>query len=529
MNKIVLLIALIIVVGEVRAQKSYDTSEIINQTDRLEIEMTDDDYDFTVISGEENGLMLVTETTKTVPEGLEWVLQGVDTSLNINWRMNLVTPFGSYFKGYEYADDHYYLLYGTSEYRREDMSVYQIDANTQDTSKFEINTVFPIDLTYFEVVGNTLVFGGYAFYKPVIMLYDMNTRKPKVLPGIYNNFSEILDVVPDDEMQIFTVIMTERMPSKLYTVSIKSYTSNGTLIQNRNLNPGDDKSLLDGASTTFLDGYQYVVGTYARRKSEFSRGLYVSRLKNGIQEYVRYHNYADLSNFFSYMSEKRESRIKKRIAKRKQLGKKLRFNYRLMVHDVIERENEYILVGEAYYPRYRSNSTAYGRPYSSYSSRYATSSSGYMPNSFNPYFIGYRYTHAVVVGFSKSGEILWDNSFEINDVQTPVLREFVNVTVDDRDDKIVLLYLYDNTIRSKIIKGNEIIEGLTINPVKLSNENQEAKSVNKEMEGLENWYANKLYGYGKQKIRNPADKSFRSTREIFYINKIEYEQNVGFQ
>ncbi|MCR9253267.1 MAG: hypothetical protein NXI20_22835 [bacterium] len=525
MKQVLIIILTVASTNFLMAQKKreMDTSQVINQTNRLEIEINDEDYDFTVIPGEEKGLMLVTETTRTTSDGLQWMLQGIDTALNIQWKKSLVTPFGSYFKGYEYSDNNYYLLYGTSEYRREDLTMWRIDADTQDTSRHQINTVFPIDLKYFEIVGNTAIFGGYAFYKPVIMLYDMNTKRPKVLPGIYNNFSEILDVVPNDDMRIFTVIMTERMPNKLNTVSIKSYTADGTLIQNRNLLPGEDKSLLDGASTTFLSGYQYVAGTYSRKKSEFSRGLYLSRLKNGIQEFIKFHNYGDLNNFFSYMSERREKRVKERIERRKSLGKKIKFNYRLMVHDIIERENEYILVGEAYYPRYRSTSSTYGRSVAGFGGF------GGVPNSFNPYFIGYRYTHAVVVGFSKSGDIIWDNSFEINDVQTPVLREFVNVTVDEDGDKIVLLYLYDNTIRSKIIQGDKILEGITFNPVKLSFESDEARSTDKEVEGLEKWYDNKLFGYGKQKIKNLKDKDVKLNRRIFYINKIEYEKGLSFQ
>lgn len=223
------------------------------------------------------------------------------------------------------------------------------------------------------------------------------------------------------------------------------------------------------------------------------------------------------------MSERREKRVKERIERRKSLGKKIKFNYRLMVHDIIERENEYILVGEAYYPRYRSTSSTYGRSVAGFGGF------GGVPNSFNPYFIGYRYTHAVVVGFSKSGDIIWDNSFEINDVQTPVLREFVNVTVDEDGDKIVLLYLYDNTIRSKIIQGDKILEGITFNPVKLSFESDEARSTDKEVEGLEKWYDNKLFGYGKQKIKNLKDKDVKLNRRIFYINKIEYEKGLSFQ
>jgi len=489
MRKIVVIISLNFVLISAFAQKA-DTSAIIKQTGRLEIELSDDYQDFTVISGEEDGLMIVSD-------------QGEE-----------------YFKGYEYSEGDFYLLFGKQEFRQEELSVIKYSAATGDTTTYNINTVFPIDLEYFEILGNTMIFGGYAFYKPVIMLFNTENKLPKVLPGVYNNSASILDIVPNEKLGVFSLIMSERLPSKQGTVTIKSYTSDGTPIQDRILNPGTEKSLLDAASTTFLSGYQYVAGTYAQRKTDYSRGLYLARLKNGIQESVTYHNYGNLENFFVHFSDKREKRVKERIKRRKALGKRIKFNYRLAIHDIIEQDDQYIMIGEAYYPRYRSNSDFNsGFRYAGFGTARG------IPNSFNPYFIGYKYTHAVVVAFDKLGNVIWDNSFEINDVLTPTLKEYVKVKVDRGSEKIVLIYAYDNLIQSKVIEKGQIVEGKTINPIKLTYDFDKAKSTSKETEGVENWYDNTFFAFGKQRIKNSVNAGVRGSRKIFYINKIEYEKS----
>ena len=105
-----------------------------------------------------------------------------------------------------------------------------------------------------------------------------------------------------------------------------------------------------------------------------------------------------------------------------------------------------------------------------------------------------------MVAFDKAGNIIWDNSFEINDVLTPYLKEYVKVKVDKESKKTILIYLYNNLIKSKVIDHEKIVEGKTINPVKLTYEADKAKSTDKRMDGLEDWYGETLCAYGKQRI-----------------------------
>jgi hypothetical protein len=505
-NWSVLLLFLVFVASAQRKNKP-DTSSIISQPDRIEFEMDDFGMDFSVIGGEETGVLVVQETESRTKDGYNWLFHGVDTTLSKKWTRILAIPFGHYMIGYEYYAGKYYLLFNSDSYRNEEMVLYEFDGQDGEHRKFEINTVFPIQLTFFEIIEDNVVFAGFTNYRPVLLTYNLSDEKPKVVPGFYDNNSEILDIIIDDDAGMFTVVQQERMDNRKFTISVKSFTSSGELIQTNTLIPKERKSLVDGTSTMFLGGFQYVAGTYSKNASQYSRGLYLSKFVNGRQQFIKYHEYADLTNFFGYMNERREQRIKDRIERKARKGKKPNFSYRLLAHDIIQRDGEYLMIAEAYYPRYSNYSSAPGYGWSSFS-------------RFNPSFMGYKYTHAVVVAFDRNGNILWDNSFSIDDVESFSLDEIV--VVSNYGDKIVLMYLEDNTIRSKVIKGNQILEGKSISPVRLSYDEDEVRNRNPEVEGLKWWYDRTMYAYGEQRIRNGAGTGGRYYRRVFYINKIQY-------
>lgn len=502
-----LCLGFIAISGFSQRKKDRDTSDYIYQPNRVEFEVSDFDLDFQIISGEDEGLLVVVETNDRSGGGYNWKFHYLDTLLKVQWTRIYKIDFEHNLAGYEYSDGKFYLLFNTSLYRNEDLLLLEVDSKESTFKEIEINTVFPIQLSFFEVVGDNVIFAGYTNFRPVLLRFNINDERPQVVPGFYDNKSDILDVVIDDEAEMFSVIQSEKMDNKKFTIRAKTFTSTADLIQNNAIEPGDRKNLIDGASTLFYGGFQYVAGTYSKKASQYSRGLYLSKFINGRQQFIKYHEYAKLDNFFGYMNERREKRIKEKIKRRTEKGKRVKFSYRLLVHDIIQRDNEFIMIAEAYYPRYSSYSTA--MPYSGYN--------GY--NRLNPSFMGYSYTHAVIVAFDRNGNILWDNSFEINDMETYSLEEFV--TVSTYEDNIVLMYLEENEIRSKVINGDEILEGKSFSPVRLSYENDEVKSRNPEIEGLKDWYQNTMYAFGEQRIKNTVLDGER-TRKIFYINKIQY-------
>lgn len=492
-------------------KKVRDTSSYIQQVNRIEFDMGFGTDNYQIISGGDSGLLVAVETNETSTQGYLWKLHRLDTSLNMVWSKIFYASFDSHFTGYDFYDDKYYLLFNNSKYDNTELRLYEVGSDSASIFHYDINTVFPIQLKEFEVLGEVVLFSGNTNYRPVMLTYNLGEKKPKVIPGIYDKHGEILDLILDDDLQMFTIIMSERMPNKRFTVLAKTFTASGDLVQENVLEPGDKKNIVDGVSTNFYGGYQYMAGTYSKKSTTYSMGLYISKFVNGRQQVIKYYDYASLNNFFAYMNPKREKRVRERISKKVANGRNPNLSYRLLVHDIIQRGDEFLLIAEAYYPRYSNNYN----PYTNYS--------GYQPhNAYGNSFMGYNFTHAVVVAFDRNGNILWDNSFAIDNVLTYSLDGFVAVNV--YDEKVVLMYLDENYLNSKVVSKNEVLEGKTFNPVKLAYADDELKTKDPEIEGLKSWYEKTMYAYGEQRIKNEKGEGGKIYRNIFYINKVQYHQ-----
>ena len=255
--------------------------------------------------------------------------------------------------------------------------------------------------------------------------------------------------------------------------------------------------MLFGRSIKLRDGRQLVAGVYGRF-TEYSRGVFVGSIEKTGEYTIQYYNFAELKNFFSYMRARQQKRVKQRIERKTIKGKKIKFNYRLMVHDLVEYNDELLMIGEAFYPHY------------------------VYPRFYNPQarteriFDGYKYTHAVVIGFRKDRQLAWDNSFEINDVKTFQLQQFVRVQAEE--NRILLMYLFDNVIRSKIILNDEVLEGKTGSKILSGSGDEELDRDEENTEKLDAWYGKYFYASGTQSL-----KGRRGTyRQVFFINKITY-------
>lgn len=494
-------------------KKGQDTSQYLVQPNRIEFDIGRYDEDFHIISGGRDGMLVLKETGVTNPDGYGWVLTCLDTAFNVCWEKLAVIPYNLSYTGWDYNNDYYYLLFSKTSYRPGELTIYQLNRNNGNIEKYELSTVFPMYLSHFEVIDNIVLFGGTTNFKPAVLTFDLNEGNPRVIPGIYNGNNEIVDIRVDDESGVFTVIMMERLFNKQISISAKTFTTENILIQSNLINPGDKYSLIDGATTDFQGGFQYIAGTYSSRSLQYSRGLYISKFINGRQQFINFINYADLDNFFDYMREKRMKRVKQRIERRRSKGKKVKFSYRLLVHDIIQRDDHFLLIAEAYYPRY--SNTQQMLPTYSY---------GGIPSSHFNGVVGYKYTHAIVVAFDRNGVMLWDHSFSIDDVYTNSLKEFVTVNI--YNDQVELCYLEKNLIRSKLIQGDEVLEGKSYTPIRLGSEKDEVKTRDPEIEGLEKWYDDFMYAYGEQSIQHSLGKNSSSIRRnVFYINKVRYNIN----
>ena len=488
-----------------------ETLAQLQQPRRIEIPMENEDENFNVLSAQNKGIILYREVkNKETRMERKYQVMLVDTALAKVWESNYYIHLKYIQIGFETCDNYFYLLFQrNTESLKADLFVLRIDLETQKPETFLIERDYAMELTEFEVVGNTLIFGGYTNSIPTMIIYKFGNIQAKVLPGLFNDKSKIQHLETNDELKLINVLTTQRLTEGKRTLTYKSYDEDGEMVKNILLQPSDEKSLLFGRAIALDTDVDLIVGTYTRKRSEMSRGIFLARIDSDGQQIINYYNYADLKNFFSYMKAKRQKRVAKRIERRKIKGKKNKFNYHLLVHQIAEWQGKFIMVGEAFYPKYTQSS--YFGGYNNYA----------YGNNYSMGFEGYKYTHAVVFGFDRRGRLIWDNSFEINDLISYTLDQYVHISMSE--EEMALLYMYENEIRTKVIEGNDVVEGKTFNELELSFEDDIVDESEDEYGGIEKWYDGTLFAYGIHEIKKSKRENINSNREVFFINKIVYQ------
>lgn len=478
------------------------------QINRYEVPSAKDEISFEILPAEEEGIFLYRRLSSSPTDHIEIVK--LDTAFQEKWRGYLPIDRKYLLMGKIADQGKVFFLLRYQDYSRNNLELFAIDQSNGNFLKHEIRNFIPFAPLEFHTTQHAAIIGGYFNQVPVVMYYSFLTGKSKILPGLLNEDGELTQVEthPDGT---FDVLISARNFKGQQTVWIKNYDAEGNLQGNFSLEPDGSRHLIFARSIKTANNMQLVAGVFGGRNTEYSRGLFLASIDPSGMQQLRYYNYGDLENFFNYMTAKREKRVKERIERRKVKGKRTRFNYRFLVHEIVPYNNQYVLLGEAFYPRYLTADRTYYSGFFSPSALYQNSliRDGRI-------FDGYRYTHAVVMGFDLNGNLLWDNSFEINDVRTFTLEQFVKLEV--QQDRIALLYLFDNELRTKIIKNNEVLEGKSIEPMKTLSENEFVKQDGTDFNKLDYWYSDFFYAYGVQEINNPQT----GKRRVFFVNKISY-------
>ena len=482
------------------------------QSGRFEVPVESRTEFFDIIPATDNGLFLHRQFLGPREDQIQLIK--LDTAFREVWAGFIGVKKNYRLMGMESYNRKLYLLLRYHDYSENDLLLYVIDESDGEYIQYTIKGYIPFAPTEFKITDNAALIGGYYNRIPVVLHFSLTTYRSKVLPGLFNEAGELTQVKTHDDNS-FDVLISAKNIERQRTIWIKNYDPDGNLLRNMPLQPEENKHLIFGRSIKAAGDKQIVAGVYGNRSSEFSRGVFIATIEPSGYEQIKYYNFADLKNFFQYMKANREMRIKNRIERKKIKGKKIRFNYRFLVHELIPYKDQFVMLGEAFYPRYTSvDRTGYR-----FLSPFSGLASGMVYDG--RIFDGYYYTHAVVMGFNEDGKVLWDNSFEINDVKTFTLEQFVKL--DILSDRLALMYVYDNRIRTKIIQDNRVIEGKTIDPIRTLKGNDVVKDDKNAGNKLEYWYNNYLYAYGVQDIVSSTGAG-QARRRVFFINKVHYLQ-----
>lgn len=480
----------------------------LRQSALYEYKLTEDELAFEVAPVEDKGVFLYRRFTSQANDALE--LYFLDTACHQKWHGFLPLEKNYIITRHRVFNNSLFFIQRYRDFSKNDMQIIALDHEHGTFVRYLIRNFIPFSPTEFYVTKKAALFGGYFNRTPVVIYFDFATQQSKIVPGLFNEPGELTQIktYADDS---FDILVSAQNRANKKTLWIRNYSAQGDILKNVMLDPQGENHLIFGRSIRMPDDQQIISGTYSNNSREFSKGIFIATIDGTGNQQVHYYNYGELENFFKFMRARQEMRVKSRIARRKIKGRKLRFSYRLMVHDILPYQGRFIMLGEAFYPKYIYRES-YGM-FSSFSGSY-----GRFPRYDNGrIFDGYYYTHAVVIGFDKQGKLIWDNAFEINDVKTFTLEQFVKL--DPEEDKIKLLYLFDNEIRSKLIKDNAVLEGKNSAPLRIKNPDGTFRKKDVLNSKLEFWFPGSFIAYGTRWVNDKRYSDGR--RKVFFINRID--------
>ena len=476
----------------------------LQQTDRLEIPASSfSNEQFEVFSLGEEGILSVVRGDPFSSRNEQWQFVKYDSTLKAVWRNTYKLDF-RYVPVMAHKAEHFgYWLFAEPDTDRFLFLQLNFSDGTLDIHKG--NLLSGVDVQQFKVIGSKALISGYYRSRPVVLVHSFFDHTTRVLPGLYEKNTEINNVDINEQDGYINVI-TYAYRKKNCVFEIKTYSYEGKLLKKTTLSDPKN-SFISGQIVPLNPDDSYLIGNYSVGCTPYSQGLYVTHIEHNEPAQPEFIEFSELQNFFNFMKPKRRQKMLDRIGKRKSLGKENRFRYRLLVHELIQTENEIVLVAEVYYPNQKSTTPVISggmtRPYVSRSIE------------------GYRYTHAIVCGFDRNGKFKWDNCITIKDLTSFDLQEMVQIT--RVDDYFVLAYPQEGEIHTEVIRRDKVVvEG---EKFKIETKQEGQKILNNEDGYLLPWYGQYFLAYGMQRL---GTSSIGQGREVFYVNKLNYKtENIG--
>ncbi len=516
----------IIILNCILVQNSFSQA-----TNRVELPVLNNMEAFT-INLKNNGLMVLIQAGKT-----EFMLKKYDINLVNNWSINGNISANLDFVSHTADNKNVYLLF--SKYRSNFYEIIKVEFLTGLLTKYQVYSIDQIEISDFKAINNVALIAGRVKKAAVVMHTDFDTKKTKILPSIGGDNTDLQSIESDLDNNLFTLTYASGR-SKDYQLILKSINLEGEIQTEIQLDPNDEYAMLNGKMNILAQKDRILFGTYGFKKTiddsrgPYSQGIYINKIENNELNEPIFYDFGDFKSFFNHLSKKQQAKELNRIQSKKKKGKDYKINERIMVHDIIEKNGQYIMLAEAFKPEYRNNNNfnngifdpyglyspfaspffnpyrwGYGNMglYSPYSNYY-----GYRNMGNREVFDSWNYSHAIVAVFDKQGKLQWDQSIDLKNIKSQKLTEKVKLSAEN--DTLVLSYINNGEIFSKAVKNGETIKELSKKQIETEKEGDNIKKSSEE--NIEFWYGNYFYTSGIQRISNNAD----GRRNVFYINKI---------
>lgn len=482
---------------------SYFSTAQITTEKRIEFDLRNGYSGETIYESTKGFFVLESKADNYVDGKTEIKYDLYNGNLELEKTANVLVPRKMMFRELYYNDDFVYNMYAT---KSGEFMIVGVQMNTLDITK--TTGVLPPKayLKSMKILGDQAYFLATIKKAPIIYMVDLSSGKGTTIPVTIGAFSpkkissenyQILEKT--NEILLFARAYVNKGIAELHMIRISEEDNMDKAVIIAGVG---DKSIVSISGCRINPNKIIITGTYAK-KGLMSEGIFFGEVEDGAVSYIRYYNFLDLKDFLSYLPEKRQEKIEKKKAKKEAQGKELTLDYWIADHDVIVLDDGYLLLGEAYYPTYRTETY------------YTTGANGVMIAHTRTVFDGYQYTHATLGKFSKEGELMWDVCFEMSPSYKPFyVKRFIAIS-EQTATQISMVYTSRNEIVSKTVgfDGN-IISDEKWDLIATGNENEKTKRT---FSNVDYWYGNYFLAYGNQVVKSGKEK-----RKVYFVNKIGF-------
>ena len=471
----------------------------------IRIEVSDDNIDEAFgIPLENKTLLIITHLEKRAAKGEHWTLSIYNSIFFKTGKKDIYLPREFILFNYKLLNDSIvYLSFAEQNGDNSSLMLYRLNLKTNFLRHTYIQGSKRARLINIEYLENKVFLIGDRMEGIQDQLKEINQdNNIKVVAPIFPQYTNVIASYSNlDANKVIIMTNTYRGDSKgLYYNEVNGNDNN--FIKNQ-LHDADNITLVDGSLVESKNDALLFMGTFSYEKGRLNEkdnivrvGTYFAKIIDGQFAFFKTNKFSEFTNVFSTLNYRDQQRAKESVKK----GKEVNLQFKLLIHDkAIKQGDNYVLTAETYYPEYHYENNFDAR--------------GYMYQM--QVFDGYRTNNCIVATFNEQGRLLWDNYMHIEDIRSYILQEKVLVFAE-KDSSIVLAYYSDGKIKSKVVKGNEVVYRKSEDRV----ETVYNETIISEKDGLiEHWYDNYFILSGYQIIIGKDSKK----RKVFYFNMISFE------
>lgn len=511
---------------------SFSLKAQIFQTQRYEKKHKGSDEYYHLISLKETGLALLRERDKYEGNKRLWEITILDTALHEKKSVEYYIEERFPMVGYEVAPQRLYMLYRTGENSRNSFRLIEIDTdNGVEISRHEIKPEVDFKITHFIKVGLSVALGGYVSDEPAILLYHLNDKNIKVVPGFFQKDNQLVDLRANQN-QTFNTVLIDRISRAEQKVVFKTFDESGKLLLDDVVAIDNNHSLQANISSTLQREELMVFGTWGDRQGKQSSGFFSLPVDPFSDQKIKYFHLGSLEHFLDYLNPKKAQRIKENTKNDVEAGKKPSYAAYVMPYKIEEHKDGYLLLAEVYNPVNNSNpyySTPFGNSYNTNPFYYYNPFwPAYFPGmrTYRPYYFNnnnvknsneVKTLSSVVLAFDGKGDLIWDQSIKLDDIEKPSLEQVADYYYDG--SALSLVYKKESELKFKSVNFSDGSVSEAVEKIKLNDPLDEIRSEKESEGGLMHWVNNTFFIWGYQTIRNQSNKDDR-VRDVFYINKV---------